>query len=212
MFYLDLTNNTSIDNLVNYFNESGEVIDAVIHNSGVAYLDPADVLEEDEYRYVFDVNFFGPLCLTKKLLPLLKKQSRTNLIFISSIVSIDHWPYLGVYSASKAAMENVAFEWAVLLKKWNIHVSTIQPNPLPTDMKILRSKNAINSPYPELKDRNLIWESIDHVCEIVLEILKDASPRFQYQTGFDSKKTMQKFFKKDAYQKALDKYQKNYFN
>lgn len=207
-FYLDLTAKSSIDAMVDSLVKTEGSIDAVIHNSGVAYLDPADILGEDECRHVFDVNFFGPLYLTKKLIPIMKKQARSNLIFISSIVSIDHWPYLGVYAASKAAIEAIAFEWAVLLKKWNIHVSVVQPNPLPTDMQILRSKNAPSSPYPDLNNRRLQWENTANVCELILEILNDESPRFQYQTGPYSKRTADNFLKKNIYQKLLEKYQK----
>jgi NAD(P)-dependent dehydrogenase (short-subunit alcohol dehydrogenase family) len=210
LFYLDLTDNNSIDKVANYFIESGEILDAIVHNSGVAYLDPADVLDDKESRHIFDVNFFGPLYLTKKLLPILRKQSKTNLIFISSIVSVDHWPYLGIYAASKAALEAVAFEWAVLLKKWNIYVSVIQPNPLPTDMQILRSKNAKNSPYSELNERSLKWEKIVDVCALIEKILEDKSPEFLYQTGSFSKKAIQCFLKANAYQKAVERYQKTY--
>ncbi len=159
LIYLDLKESDSINLLHDHLKKMNVSIDVLIHNSGVAYLDPADVLDEEECRHTFEVNFFGPICLTTKLLPMMKRNSRGNIIFISSIVSIDHWPYLGVYSASKAAIESVAFEWAVLLKRWNIHVSVIRPNPLPTNMQILRSKNAGKSPYPELNKRELIWEN-----------------------------------------------------
>ncbi len=210
--YLDLSKPLSIDSYVDSLCQSSVLIDALIHNAGIAYLDPTDILGEDEVRYMFDVNFFGPVYLTKKLLPLLKKNGAGKLIFISSIVSIDPWPHLGAYSASKAALEAVAFEWAVLLKRWNISVSVIQPNPLPTDMSILRSKNAVNSPYRELTDRDLKWESIDDVCEVIFKILTHHAPQFMYQTGPHSKETADIFLKKNAKQKSLVKHQNAYYN
>ena len=202
---LDLTDKASIDSLSDYFNDKS--LDAIIHNSGIAYLDPADVLEDEERRHIFDVNFFGPVYLTQKLLPLMRKANKGTLIFISSIVSIDPWPYLGVYAASKAALETVAFEWAVLLKKWNIDVSIIQPNPLPTDMQICRSKNANKSPYPSLENRLLEWENIEDVCKIIYSILRDPSPKFSYQTGHYSKSTADNILKETAYQFLLEKHQ-----
>lgn len=205
--YLDLKDRDSIDQLYNHLITLNESIDVLIHNSGVAYLDPADLLDEEERRHIFEVNFFGPIRLTEKILPMMRKANQGNIIFISSIVSIDHWPYLGVYAASKAAIESVAFEWAVLLKKWDIHVSVIRPNPLPTDMQILRSKNAKNSPYPDLKERSLNWENTDDVCSIVSLILNNPSPYFAYQTGPFSEEIAQRFLNKDAYQMAVEKYQ-----
>lgn len=209
-FYLDLTDQKSIDELANHFLETGITIDAIVHNSGVAYLDPIEVLDEEEYRHIFEVNFFGVVKLTKKLLPILKKSAKSNLVFISSIVSIDCWPYLGAYSASKRALESVAFEWATLLKKWNIYVSVVQPNPLPTDMQILRSKNAGKSLYPELESRKLDWESISDTTNLVHKILENPNSQFFYQTGEKSKKVVNHFIRQEAYQKSLETYQKQF--
>ncbi len=205
---LDLTDTQSIDRLAESLTASHESLDGIIHNAGVAYLDPADVLDESEYRHTFEVNFFGPLHLTKRLLPLLKVRKKTHLIFISSIVSVDHWPHLGVYAASKAALEAIAFEWAVLLKKWNIFVTVVQPNPLPTDMQILRSKNMHVSPYAELTNRELQWERIDTTCELISKILNSSSPNFQYQTGPYSEKAIHDYLHKGAYQNALEKWRR----
>lgn len=204
---LDLTFPKSIDQLARQIQHKTSYLDVIVHNAGVAYLDPADVIEEEEARYIFDVNFFGPIHLTKKLLPLLKAAPQSNLIFISSIVSIDHWPYLGVYSASKAAIESVAFEWGVLLKHWNIYTSVVRSNPIPTDMQILRSKNTQNSTYPPLGKRKLDWESIDGVCATIFEIINSSSPSFAYETGEYSKKTADHFINKTAYEEALRNYQ-----
>ncbi len=209
---LDLRKKQSIERLANHFIKSKECIDVIIHNAGVAYLDPADLLDEDESRHIFDVNFFGPMLLTKKLLPQMRVAKKGHLLFISSIVSIDHWPFLGVYSASKAAIEAVAYEWAIVLKRWNINVSVVRPNPLQTDMQILRSRNTKQSPYPDLLKRSLEWEKIEEVCELVSNILRDPLPEFAYQTGPHSQKTADRFIKKQAYQKTLKKYQKNYLD
>jgi NAD(P)-dependent dehydrogenase (short-subunit alcohol dehydrogenase family) len=207
LLQLDLCDQTSIDNLANYFNKLNEPLDGIIHNAGIAFLDPIEIMDDEEYRRIFEVNFFGPVNLTKKLLPHLKKLSKSNIIFISSIVSVDYWPYLGAYSASKRAVESIAFEWAMLLKEWGINVSVLQPNPLPTDMTIMRSKNAATSHYPDLKNRLLQWEKVETVNELIHEILQTDNPNFQYQTGKYSKQAASKFIKQDAYQNSLHNYQ-----
>jgi short-subunit dehydrogenase len=209
-FYLDLTKPNSIASLVKFFEIEKIKIDVLINNAGVAYLDPADVLDDNEHRHIFDVNFFGTIDLTKRIIALMRPANEGKLIFISSIVSVDCWPYLGSYAASKAAIESVAFEWAVLLKKWNISVSVVQPNPLPTDMTLNQSKNTDKSPYPKLIQNDLKWENINDVCEIILKIILDSSPKFRYQTGVYSKKAAQNFLKKDAHEKALKRYQKRF--
>ena len=204
VFFLDLCNKKSIANLVNFFRKKRIPLDALIHNAGTAYLDPIEIMEEKEYREIFEVNFFGPVALTTGLLSNLRMSQKSNLLYISSIVSIDCWPYLGAYAASKRAMESIAFEWAVLLKNWNICVSVIQPNPLPTDMDIKRSKNSKKSCYPELENRLLQWEGIQETIELIDSILKDKAPQFQYQTGKYSRKTAKTFLKEKAYQNSLE--------
>ncbi|MDN3507099.1 MAG: SDR family NAD(P)-dependent oxidoreductase [Simkaniaceae bacterium] len=212
LFYLDFCNKESISNIVDYFRKTGTPLHGIVHNAGIAYLDPVEILDEEEYRRTFEVNFFGPIALTKQLLPNLKKTQKSNLIFISSIVSIDCWPYLGAYAASKRAIEAVAFEWASLLKSWNVQVSIIQPNPLPTDMAIQRSKNVSKSHYPELGNRHLEWESIEETVELIYKILEDEAPRFQYQTGKYSKQTASKFLNEKAYQNSLEENQNHFIN
>ncbi len=207
---LDLQDNASIDKAAAEILQKTGSLDAVIHNAGLAYQDATDVLSDAERRHLFDVNFFGPVYLTEKLLPSMRKAQKGKLIFISSVVSFDHWPFMGVYSASKAALEAVAFEWAVLLKKWNIDVSVIRPNPLKTDMQILQSENSAASVYDCTFNNELLWESIEDTCALVLKILNDPAPQFDYQTGQFSQETIDAILKKGAYQKLLKKYQRLY--
>lgn len=207
-FYLDLQKEKSISKAADHIYKIAGDLDAIIHNAGIAYLDPADVMSDKESRHVFDVNFFGPLSLTRAILPKLRKAKKGKLIFISSVVSIDHWPSLGIYSASKAALECVAFEWAVLLKQWNIDVSIIRANPLPTDMQILKSANSDLSPYHKAFCNELIWEKTEAVCDLVLEIINSTSPEFEYTTGEYSKKSIDAILKRNAYKKLLEHYQK----
>src|SRR5258706_15067232 len=61
--YLDLLERESIDKAIVQIFQMTDVLDAIIHNAGIAYLDPADVMSDDERRHLFDVNFFGPLYL-----------------------------------------------------------------------------------------------------------------------------------------------------
>lgn len=208
-FYMDLQDKASIAKAAEQILERACRIDAIIHNAGIAYLDPCDVIDDKERRDLFDVNFFGPIFLTEKLLPSFRTEKKGKIIFISSIASVDTWPGLGIYSASKAALERVAFEWAVLLKTWNIDVCVIRPNPLPTNMQILRSSRASSSPYGMYFCGELLWEKTEYVCELILKILRSSSIRFEYTTGDFSKKVVNSIIKKEALQTLIKKYREN---
>jgi NAD(P)-dependent dehydrogenase (short-subunit alcohol dehydrogenase family) len=205
--FLDYTNKRSINAFSQYFIKNNIKLDTIIHNAGIVYLDPIETLLPEEIAKIFDVNFFGPVLLTKKLLPLLKAQKNGKLIFISSIVSVTPWPSIGMYAASKTALDACAFELAIMLDKWNIKVSVIHPNPLPTNMLIRKSKNKIDLGYPELKNRELKFEKVKDVCDIIHEIIKLKEPQFCYQTGVYSEKTYNNIIKKNNLFKSLKKYQ-----
>jgi len=205
---MDLQVRNSIDHAVSEVFQKIDTLDAVIHNAGIAYLNPADEMSEEERRQVFDINFFGPIYLTELLLPYFRKANKGKIIFISSIASLDPWPGLGVYSASKAAIERVAFEWSVLLKKWNIHTSVIRPNPLPTDMQILKSLRSEPGIYGPVFCNELVWEKTEDVCDLILKIISEKAPHFEYATGEFSMKTVNSILKKGAHEKLIRKYRR----
>ena len=210
LLYLDYTDKRSIIELAKHFTQSGIQIHGVIHNSGIAYLDPVDVLLEKEHRDIFDINYFGPIELTKRLLPSLKRNRSSHLVFISSITSLECYLYLGAYSASKRAVEAIAFEWACLLNIYNINVSVVQPNPLPTNMDIMRSKNTESNLYPDLVDRSLKWESIQDTVNLILQILENPKPKFLYHTGEFSQQSAERLCNLTAQQNLLKEYQEQF--
>ena len=178
---LDLESEASINNLIRYFDD--KPLDAIIHNAGIAYKDPAHVLTSAECSQTFQVNFFGPCQLTTGLIPKLSESPLGRLIFISSIVSVDPWPHLGVYAASKAAMDRVAFEWSVLLD--NIETSVIRPNPIPTDMQIQRGSEA----DPDVDDfkSELKWDTVEGTLNAINDALTTPHPNFEYYPGQNAK-------------------------
>lgn len=208
-FYLDLEKNESIDEVISEIFEKAESIDGIVHCAGKAYLDPADVMTDRERRSVFDVNFFGPVYLTEKALKYMRIAKKGKVVFISSIASLDPWPALGVYSASKSALERVAFEWAVLLKYWGIDVSIVRPNPLPTPMNMLRSSRKEDSPYGDIFCNELRWESIEDACNVIIDILKSDSLKFEYSTGEFSQRTTDMILQNGIYEKLLSEYRAN---
>ena len=80
--YLDLQEESSIQEAVDRVYQIAGNLDAVIHNAGIAYLDSADVMSDQEARHVFDVNFFGPLSLTKAILPKFRKKVVESLFLL----------------------------------------------------------------------------------------------------------------------------------
>jgi short-subunit dehydrogenase len=75
---------------------------------------------------VFDVNVFGLMRATQKFLPLLR-QSKGRVINVSSILGALTVPEMGVYSASKHAMESLSDAMRRELRPLDVSVSVVQP-------------------------------------------------------------------------------------
>src|SRR5665213_1431788 len=79
----------------------------LVNNAGVGVGGPIEYVTEDDWRWVFEVNLFGVVALTKAAIPLLKA-GRGRIVHIGSIGGRVASPGLGPYSASKHALEAVA--------------------------------------------------------------------------------------------------------
>jgi NAD(P)-dependent dehydrogenase (short-subunit alcohol dehydrogenase family) len=82
-------------------------LQGLVNNAGVGVGGPFEFLEEDDWRWVFEVNLFGVVRLTKAALPLLER-GRGCVVHIGSVGGRIASPGLGPYSASKFALEAVA--------------------------------------------------------------------------------------------------------
>lgn len=74
--YLDYYNKDSINDLITYINDKGIRFDIVINNAAVLIEEEREVgIDIENLRKTFEVNVFGPIELTEKLVPFLKIQS-----------------------------------------------------------------------------------------------------------------------------------------
>jgi len=117
---LDLKCEKSLKRCVQQIIKTHHKIDMLINNAGIAYDCGVDCLKMTEIKELFEVNFFGAFRLTQLVLPYMRQKRNGRILFISSIRGIENFAYMGAYSASKAALEAIAFDWAVTLSKWSL--------------------------------------------------------------------------------------------
>ncbi len=82
-------------------------LDGLVNNAGVGTGGATEYLAEETWRWVFDVNLFAPVELTRLAMPLLRA-AHGRVVYIGSIGGRVCSPGLGPYSASKHALEAVA--------------------------------------------------------------------------------------------------------
>ncbi|XP_025025500.1 estradiol 17-beta-dehydrogenase 2 isoform X1 [Python bivittatus] len=100
----------------------------VINNAGIlGFIADGELLPMSSYKQCMDVNFFGPVELSKTFLPLLRK-SKGRLINISSLAGGIPMPRLAAYGSSKAALTMFSGVMRQELSKWGIKVAVLQPS------------------------------------------------------------------------------------
>lgn len=119
----------------------GELI--LINNAGIAVGGPVEALPLDEWRKIFEVNFFAVVNMTRLFLPLIR-QSRGRVINISSISAHIAAPFLGPYCTSKFAIRAFTDALRREVSRFGVKVVAIEPGPIRTEIwgKSLRVSEA----------------------------------------------------------------------
>src|SRR5829696_3629466 len=108
-------------------------IDVLINNAGYGLFGAIEETSEQEARDQIETNVFGLLWLTQAVVPIMREQGYGHIINLSSVLGLVAVPNLGLYNASKYAVEGITETLATEVKQFGIHVTLIEPNGYATD-------------------------------------------------------------------------------
>lgn len=108
-------------------------IDVLINNAGYGLFGSIEETSEKEARAQMETNFFGLLWLTQAIIPVMREQGHGHIIQITSALGLVTLPILGLYNASKFAVEGLSETLASEVKQFGIHVTIVEPNGYATD-------------------------------------------------------------------------------
>ena len=108
-------------------------LDVVVNNAGYGHFGFLEEITEAEARAQLETNVFGALWVTQAAIPLMREQGSGHIVQISSIGGVAAFPGLGIYHASKWALEGFSEALSHEVAPFGIKVTLIEPGGYATD-------------------------------------------------------------------------------
>jgi len=152
---LDVTNDVSVESAVSKAVLQCGRIDVLVNNAGFGIVDLAETVTMAQAQRQFDTNFFGVLRMNRAVLPVMKRQGSGLLLHVSSGAGRLVIPGMGLYCASKFALEALAETYRYELASQRIDSVVIEPGAYATPImeKLERGEDPLRKGgYGELAD------------------------------------------------------------
>lgn len=133
---MDVTDEDSINRAWSLIDSAtrGAGVDVLVNAAGYALTGPIETLSTQEVKRQFDTNVFGLLAVTRAVLPSMRARRAGRIINISSVVGRTSFPAMGVYGATKYAVEALSDSLRIELAPINVKVVLIEPGFVATDI------------------------------------------------------------------------------
>ena len=197
---MDITDPDSIARAI----ESAGPLDAVVNNAGVGAAVPVELTTQETARALFVTNTLGTLAVTQAVLPQMRSRGEGVIVNVTSSVTLKPLPLVGVYSASKAAVNALTESLAIEVEPFGIRVRLVLPGRAPSTQfgsnALVRPQAEDNTAYSELAQRVFasfrdssgpITEGRD-VAEAVWRAVTDPAAPMRIAAGKDAEALMPK--------------------
>ena len=136
---MDIRDDGSVQRGIQSVIDRAQRIDVLVNNAGMSMLGAAEESSIAEVMALFDTNVFGILRTSQAVLPHMRAQGTGRIVNISSVLGFLPAPYMGLYSASKHAVEGMSETMDHEVRQFGIRVSLVEP-------AFTKSKLDANSP------------------------------------------------------------------
>lgn len=205
-FKCDLTKEEEIINVYNEIKE--EKIDAIVHLSGTYYMDSFIEISESKLKQIFDINFFSIYLVNKTFINLLQDKSKI-IITSSELAPLDPLPFNGIYSITKATLENYALSLRQELNLLGIKVIILRPGAINTGLidESIRNVERIEKETVLYKDNAPLFRKIVEknesktieaikLAKLINKILNKKNPKLLYKINLNFKLILLSIFPK----------------
>jgi len=130
---LDVRDDASVEAAVESVLAEAGAIDVLVNNAGIASAGVTEAFTAEQANVIFDTNVIGLLRVTRAVLPSMRERRDGLIINIGSILGRVTFPFVGIYGASKFAVEALTDSLRYEVSQLGVEVVAVQPSGYPTN-------------------------------------------------------------------------------
>lgn len=147
----------------------GHGVDVLVNSAGYALGGPVEALSGEAVQHQFQTNVFGLLDVTRAFLPQMRERRSGRIINVSSVVGRVVFAGMGVYSATKFALEALSDALRMELAPFGVSVVLIEPGFVKTDIGGASQRQAADFAVAAAGYEELIRKTSEFVAKQVEE-------------------------------------------
>ncbi len=188
---LDVTDDASVTALIEGVLADHGRVDVLVNNAGQGSLGTAEQLPMSEIRDQLEVNYLGPVRLTKAVLPGMRAAGRGRIVTVTSVGGAVGQPFADAYCGAKFAVEGFMQSLAPVAARLGIWVSVVEPAAVASDFVANVSRQESAGAYGELLEAYLARtsgafasaQSAEDAGTQIAEAAAAPEYRFRWQTS-----------------------------
>lgn len=189
---MDVTDDASVNDAIQGIVQKAGPIEILVNNAGFGLTGALEETTVQEARDQFETNFFGVLRVTNAALAGMRQAGHGRIVNISSVVGFIPAPFMGIYTASKHAVEGYTETLDHEVRQFGVRALLVQP--YYTKSKINQNEKTAQSrldAYAIHRQRmhEVVANGVKHgdepqlVAEAVWRAVTAKSPRLRYPVG-----------------------------
>jgi short-subunit dehydrogenase len=190
---MDVCDDTSVSSGLAAVYERVDALDGLVCNAGWGIYGSVEETDLDRVRAQFETNFFGVLRVLTPVLARMRERNAGRLLLVGSLSGRAPIPFQAHYSASKAAIESVAFGLVNEIEPFDVTVSLIEPGDIntafndvmdwgstpensPYRTRMAQSERTIRESFATCPGPNIVADAVEHA-------LTARRPKLRYPVG-----------------------------
>jgi NAD(P)-dependent dehydrogenase (short-subunit alcohol dehydrogenase family) len=178
-------------------------IDILINNAGNFYAGFFEEITPDDFRAQVETNLFGPLTVTRAVLPVMRTQRAGIVVTISSTAGLIGQEFCTAYAASKFALEGWSESLAPEVAPFGIRTMLVDPGFFRTELLTPQSTRYAQPSIADYADRTAAtiqaWQGMDgkqggdpaKLAKALLTIVDQEQPPLRWVAGADAVETVE---------------------